>query len=74
MHEQAWHIALQRLPPMSMNWTHANHLLHGEERFIFADAGYRGADKRPALKDVKADWYRRTPQQSHRVKTPSSYQ
>lgn len=32
-------------------------LLHGEEAFIFADAGYRGAEKRDELKDVSADWY-----------------
>ena len=35
----------------------ASRLLHGEERFIFADAGYRGADKRSELQDVEADWY-----------------
>tara|TARA_Y100000782_G_scaffold100121_1_gene114835 strand:- start:1 stop:423 length:423 start_codon:yes stop_codon:yes gene_type:complete len=32
-------------------------LLHGEERFIFVDEGYRGADKRSELQDVEADWY-----------------
>ncbi len=35
----------------------ADQLLHGEEAFIFADAGYRGAEKRDELKDVSADWY-----------------
>jgi IS5 family transposase len=35
----------------------AGQLLHGEEAFIFADAGYRGAEKRDELKDVSADWY-----------------
>ncbi len=35
----------------------AGALLHGEEGFIFADAGYRGAEKRTELKDVRADWY-----------------
>ncbi|GAB0153850.1 IS5-like element ISVch5 family transposase [Marinobacterium sp. BA1] len=35
----------------------ADQLLHGEETFIFADAGYRGAEKRDELKDVSADWY-----------------
>tara|TARA_B100000446_G_C10548626_1_gene339384 strand:+ start:808 stop:1155 length:348 start_codon:yes stop_codon:yes gene_type:complete len=32
-------------------------VLHGEEAFIFADAGYRGAEKRAELKDVRADWH-----------------
>ena len=35
----------------------AGNLLHGEENFIFADAGYRGAEKRDELSDVKADWH-----------------
>ncbi|MFW1677589.1 IS5 family transposase [Pontibacter sp. JAM-7] len=35
----------------------AEHLLHGEEKFIFADSGYRGAEKREELEDVKADWH-----------------
>lgn len=35
----------------------ANELLHGDEKFVFADAGYRGAEKRPELKDVQADWH-----------------
>ncbi len=34
----------------------AEHLLHGKEEFIFADSGYRGADKREELKATKADW------------------
>ena len=36
--------------------TETEHLLHGEERFISADSGYRGAQKREELKDIKADW------------------
>ncbi|SIQ99036.1 IS5 family transposase [Marinobacterium stanieri] len=35
----------------------AEHLLHGDEAFILADAGYRGAEKREELKDVSADWH-----------------
>ncbi len=35
----------------------AEHLLHGEEGFIFADSGYRGADNREKLKEVEADWH-----------------
>lgn len=35
----------------------ASGLLHGEEQFIFADAGYRGANKRSELKSVNAEWY-----------------
>jgi len=35
----------------------AHHLLHGEEKYVFADAGYRGAQKRVELSDKKVDWY-----------------
>lgn len=35
----------------------AAELLHGAEQFIFADAGYRGAEKRKELKSVAADWH-----------------
>lgn len=35
----------------------AVHLLHGEEEFVFADAGYRGAEKREELQDNAVDWF-----------------
>ena len=35
----------------------AEHLLHGDESFVFADAGYRGAQKRDELKDIEVDWH-----------------
>ncbi len=35
----------------------AGHLLHGKEKFIFADSGYRGAENRKELEEVKADWH-----------------
>ena len=35
----------------------ADKLLHGEETFVFADAGYRGIEKRENLQDKKIDWY-----------------
>jgi transposase, IS5 family len=35
----------------------AKELLHGDEQFIFADAGYRGAERRSELKGVTADWH-----------------
>jgi IS5 family transposase len=35
----------------------AVHLLHGEEEFIFADSGYRGAEIREELEGVEADWH-----------------
>lgn len=38
------------------NITETENLLHGEETFISADSGYRGAQKREELKDIKADW------------------
>lgn len=31
-------------------------LLHGQEKFVSADAGYQGAEKREALKEVDVDW------------------
>jgi IS5 family transposase len=31
-------------------------LFHGEACFVSADSGYRGAQKREELKDVKAHW------------------
>ena len=35
----------------------AEHLLHGEEGFIFADSGYRGAENHEELEEVEADWH-----------------
>ncbi|WP_299204088.1 IS5 family transposase [uncultured Amphritea sp.] len=35
----------------------AENLLHGDEAFVFADNGYRGAEKRDELKDVPVDWH-----------------
>jgi len=35
----------------------AENLLHGDEEFIFVDAGYRGAEKRDELKDIDVDWH-----------------
>jgi len=32
------------------------HLLHGEEKAVYADAGYTGADKRAELKDREVTW------------------
>ena len=49
----------------------ADQLLHGEETFIFADAGYRGAEKRDKLKDVSADWY--ITEQPGKLKTLKKY-
>ncbi len=31
-------------------------LLNGKEAFVFADAGYQGAENREELADVKAEW------------------
>jgi transposase, IS5 family len=33
--------------------TQTDKLLHGDEKELYADAGYTGADKREALKDTK---------------------
>lgn len=35
----------------------AGRLLHGDEQFVFADAGYRGIDKRDDLKDKAVVWH-----------------
>ena len=35
----------------------AEHLLHGEEKAVFADAGYIGADKREGLKERPVKWW-----------------
>jgi IS5 family transposase len=37
--------------------TETANLLHGEACFVSADSGYRGAQKREELKQVKADWF-----------------
>jgi Transposase and inactivated derivatives, IS5 family len=36
--------------------TQTEHLLHGEEKDVFLDAGYVGADKREELKDRDINW------------------
>jgi IS5 family transposase len=36
--------------------TQTEHLLHGEEKDVFLDAGYIGAEKREELKDKKVSW------------------
>lgn len=36
--------------------TQAAELLHGEETTVWADAGYRGIEKRPEAKDLAVDW------------------
>jgi IS5 family transposase len=36
--------------------TQTEHLLHGEEKDVFLDAGYIGADKREELKDRDVNW------------------
>jgi len=49
----------------SMSSTPANHhditeadkLLHGEEKEVFADSGYRGIEKRPEHQGRKVNWY-----------------
>jgi IS5 family transposase len=37
--------------------TVGNGLLHGQEKDVFADAGYQGADKRPEAEGSKAQWH-----------------
>lgn len=35
----------------------AEHLLHGDEAYVFADAGYVGIEKREVFKDSETEWY-----------------
>ena len=35
----------------------ASELLHGEEAFVFADAGYRGAENRVELDGYETEWF-----------------
>ena len=35
----------------------ASNLLHGEEAFVFADAGYRGAENRVELEGYETEWF-----------------
>lgn len=37
--------------------TQAHHLLHGSEADVWADAGYRGVDKRDETKDLTVRWH-----------------
>lgn len=37
--------------------TVGNDLLHGQERHVFADAGYQGADKRPEAEGKTVQWH-----------------
>lgn len=39
------------------NLNQAESLWHGDEGFGFADAGYRGAEKRGELKEIEVDWH-----------------
>ncbi|WP_291983256.1 IS5 family transposase [Candidatus Accumulibacter sp. ACC005] len=36
--------------------TQTGHLLHGQEKDVFLDAGYTGAEKRDELKDLDVNW------------------
>lgn len=35
----------------------AHQVLHGQEKYVFADSGYRGAEKREKLADKELDWF-----------------
>lgn len=62
---RCWDLIKRRSITHSFTTTAANehdlnqtgNLLHGEEDYIFADVGYRGAEKRQELRRVKADWH-----------------
>jgi IS5 family transposase len=35
----------------------AHNILHGDEEYVFADSGYRGAEKREEFSGQHLDWY-----------------
>ena len=49
--------SLETTPANDHDLSVANKLLHGQEKRVFGDAGYRGIDKREAHQDRKVDWY-----------------
>lgn len=48
--------SLQTTAANTADVTQTEHLLHGQEKSLWADAGYAGADKREGLKDKDLTW------------------
>lgn len=49
--------SLETTPANHHDLTVADKLLHGQEKRVFGDAGYRGIEKRQAHQDREVDWY-----------------
>ncbi len=49
--------SLTTTPANEHDLNQAGQLLHGDEQFIFADAGYRGAENRKELESCEAEWF-----------------
>lgn len=49
--------SLETTPANTHDLNVAGKLLHGEERRVFGDSGYRGIEKRPVHQDRDVDWY-----------------
>lgn len=49
--------SLETTPANTHDLDVADKLLHGDERRIFGDAGYRGIEKRESHQDREVDWY-----------------
>ena len=49
--------SLETTPANDHDLTVADKLLHGQEKRVFGDAGYRGIEKRQAHQDREVDWY-----------------
>jgi len=48
--------SLQTTAANEADVSHTEHLLHGDEQRVWADAGYLGADKREAVRDKPIEW------------------
>ena len=49
--------SLETTPAKEHDLNQADRLLHGDEQFVFADAGYIGIDKLDNFKDKAVDWH-----------------
>ena len=48
--------SLETTPANKHDLNQVGNLRHGKDEFIFAEAGYQGAENREELADVKAEW------------------
>lgn len=55
-HSGAAH-SLETTPANVADVTQTDKLLHGQEKMVFGDSGYQGAEKRDELKDKEVNWH-----------------